>query len=324
MEVRVEELPDPQPGQVLVQTLASAISAGTEMLYYRGQVQEGTRLDMSIRCLQGSFHYPFKFGYANVGKILALGKGVSSELDGKVVFSFHPHESHYLAPVEDLIAVPEAIDVDDALFLPSMETALSLIMDGEVTVGENVIVLGQGIIGLLTTSILSMMPLNGLVTVDRLRLRRELSLQLGAHMCFNDLPAEDLISQTGWGPKKADLTFEVSGDPMALQYALDVTGLEGRIVVGSWYGSKGVELHLGEVFHRNRIKIISSQVSSIGPRFSSRWDKRRRLDFAWKILRRVRPSQLITHRINIDEAPLAFELIDEASPEIVQVVLTYE
>ncbi len=103
-----------------------------------------------------------------------------------------------------------------------------------------------------------------------------------------------------------------------------LTGFEGRVIVGSWYGNKEAQLRFGEEFHRNRLNIISSQVSFISPTLTGRWNKERRMTTVWKMLKRVHPERLITHRIDIDEASRAFELLDLHQDEAMQVVLTYK
>jgi NADPH:quinone reductase-like Zn-dependent oxidoreductase len=324
VEVVEEGIPGMSDDEVLVRSIASALSAGTEMLFFHEQLEEGIKLDPTIGSLEGSFRYPFKYGYATVGRIIVIGGNVAKEWLGRMVFAFHPHESHFTARVDDLIIVPGSVAAEDAVFLPSMETALSLVMDGRPVVRENVVVIGQGVIGLLTTSILNMMPLASLVTVDRFPLRRLLSEGLGATASIEpDLPIPLVLERTGLGQGKADLTYELSGNPLALEYAFHVTGFEGRVVVGSWYGNKEATLHFGEDFHRNRLQLISSQVSHIGAGFTGRWDKKRRIQGAWSLIEKVRPSKLITHRIDIGNAEQAYRLLDEHGDETVQVILTY-
>jgi threonine dehydrogenase-like Zn-dependent dehydrogenase len=122
----------------------------------------------------------------------------------------------------------------------------------------------------------------------------------------------------------ADLTFELSGNPSALNDAIALTCFTGRIVVGSWYGEKQMDVHLGGSFHRSRIKLISSQVSTISPDLSGRWDKPRRFDVAWKALERIKPEKWITHRFAIDNAKEAYRMLDENPQETIQVIFDYK
>jgi len=123
---------------------------------------------------------------------------------------------------------------------------------------------------------------------------------------------------------KADLVFEVSGNPQAIDFALSIAGFDARIVLGSWYGNKPSVVHLGREFHRNRVHMISSQVSSVAPSLQGRWSKARRIEFTWKLLDKIRPSKLITHRFQLEEAASAYRLIDEKSEEVGQLVFVYD
>lgn len=328
VDVRAETLPTPAAGQVVVQTLASAISPGTEMLVYRGQAPAEMAVDETISALGGSFDFPLKYGYAAVGRVVELGPGVDPGWRDRLVFAFNPHESHFVAAVADLLPVPTEIDPDTALFLPNVETAINFLLDGAPLIGEQVAVFGQGIVGLLTTALLARIPLASLITLDRYRLRREASLSLGAHSSLDpSMPDARARLQSHLQADRsyagADLTYELSGVPAALDLAIAATGFNGRIVVGSWYGQKHADLNLGGRFHRSRIRLISSQVSTLTPELSGRWTKARRLQVTWHMLREVKPARLITHRFPFAEASTAYTLIDQRPDECIQVVLRY-
>ncbi len=323
-----EDCPDPGPGEVLVHVLASAISAGTEMLMYRGLFPPDLSVDDSISSLAGKLAYPLKYGYATVGKVAALGGHVDPLWMGKSVFAFHSHETAFVARIDDLHPVPAAISQEDALFLPNMETAVNFLLDGQPLIGEHALVLGQGIVGLLTTALLARTPLASLIALDRFPKRREAALRAGATAALD--PEEAHITemlQSYWEDPRlypgADLTFELTGNPAALDRAIELTGFGGRIVIGSWYGQKPATLHLGGRFHRSRLRLISSQVSTLTPELSGRWNKQRRLTFAWKMLEVVRPAQFITHRFRFEQAPDAYHQIDSDPADVIQVIFKY-
>ncbi|MGB3211757.1 MAG: zinc-binding alcohol dehydrogenase [Desulforhopalus sp.] len=317
--------PRPAANEVLVETHCSAISPGTEMLVYRGQWPPGVAVDTTIDTLAGGFSYPLTYGYCAVGLVIATGDAVSGNWLNRRVFSFQPHASLFCARPETLQKIPDDLDDETALFLPSMETAVTLLLDGCPLIGEKVVIIGQGIIGLLTTALLSRFPLASLTTLDSYSLRRKASIGLGADESLNpDDPA--VPSRLGAVPGQggeADLVYEISGNPSGLNSALSLTRFNGRIVVGSWYGTKKVDLDLGSFFHRGRISIISSQVSSIRPELTGRWQQSRRLQIAWEMLRQVRPSGCITHRFSLVDAPLAYELIDRHPEETIQVIFNH-
>ncbi|MGZ4864208.1 MAG: GTP cyclohydrolase II [Halobacteriota archaeon] len=323
VNVREEAIPSLKVTQVLVETLFSAISPGTESLIYRGEFPEQMSIDENIASLSGQFAYPLKYGYAAIGQVVAIGKDVTADWEGRLVMAFHPHESHFVADPSTLLQVPEDISAEDAVFLPTMETAVNFVMDGAPVIGEDVLIFGQGVVGLLTTSILADFPLANLITLDKHPLRRQTSCEAGAHASLypNDATFDTLLQD--YTPNGADLTYESSGSPAALDQALALTGFNGRIIIGSWYGSKRASLNLGGRFHRSRIRLISSQVSSIAPQFDGRWTKMRRFEVAWDMIRLLKPSRLITHHFPIERAAEAYQLLDQNPEKVIQILLTY-
>jgi len=328
VEVREEPMPAPSQDQVLVNTVVSAISPGTEMLLYRGQMPADMAVDETIEALNNPMRYPLKYGYATVGRITACGKAVDKSWQDRLVFAFHPHESCFLAYPQTLVPIPDSLDPETAVFLPNMETAVSFLMDGQPMIGEQVAVFGQGIVGLLTTRLLSQLPLASLVTLDRYHLRRSQSIQLGAHISL-DPTAPDSYQKLcevlqGERPYQgADLIYELSGNPHALDQAIAATGFNGRIVIGSWYGVKLTSLNLGGNFHRSHMRLISSQVSYIAPQWNGRWSKNRRLQTAVQQLTRFSPAPLITHRVHISAAAEAYQQLDQNPAQIIQLILHY-
>ena len=328
LSIQVETLPPPAVGQLLIKTRLSAISAGTELLVYRGEFPQELPLDENIASLAGNFAYPLKYGYAAVGEVVALGPGGDPAWLGKRVFTFQPHASHFLAAPEELHPLPEDLPLEDAVFLPNMETAVNFLLDGAPLVGEQIAVLGQGVVGLLTTALLAATPVARLVSLDFLPLRRQASLELGAHASLD--PAEPnaveqarALLQSGSSYPGADLIYELSGSPAALDQAIEIAGFSGRVVIGSWYGRKRAPINLGGRFHRDRLQLISSQVSTLAPVHLGRWDKARRFQTAWEWLRKIQPARLITHRFALHQAREAYALLDEHPEETLQVILTY-
>ncbi len=317
IEIRNERLLEPREGELRVETEISAISAGTELLIYRGHLSPSTALDEKLPALSGFATYPLAYGYAAVGRIVARGEGASGDLGdllGRRVFAFETHRSSFLARPEALRLIPEDIPSDSAAFLPTVETAVSLIHDARPMMGERVLVVGQGVVGLVTTALLSRFPLARLVTVDRFERRRRASVELGADrsMAPDDLDENDF-----------DLTIEVSGSPEALEVAVGAAGLEGRVIVGSWYGDKRADLGLGTHFHRGRISIRASQVSRLPSHLLARWTKDRRIGVALEALSAVPVPDLVSHRFPIERAAEAYRLLDESPESCLQVLLTY-
>lgn len=320
VEIREEELSQPGPGQVQVRSLVSLISSGTELLIYKAEAPQTLQADTHIAALSGSLSFPLKYGYSMVGEVTQIGNGGDENWKGRKVFAFNPHENLFNADTSNLHLLPEGCPVEDAAFLANMETAVSLVQDGKPLLGERVVVLGQGIVGLLVTALLSKLPID-VFSVDALEARRNFSTGFGAKGGFapdaiNEL--KDLIGAQG-----ADLVYELSGNPETLNAALDIVGEYGRIVVGSWYGNRSAAISLGEKFHRGHIKMISSQVSQIEPTLRGRWDKERRFALAWRWLLEIKPSQLVTHRVPFSQLADAYRLLAREPQNALGVLLKY-
>lgn len=329
VELREESLPALGADEVLVETLCSAISAGTEMLVYHGRFPRDVEADASIPSLRGRFEYPLAYGYACVGVVRETGTHVDKSWRDRLVFAFQPHTSSFIIHPSSLIPIPQSLSPESACFLPNMETAVNLVQDGAPILGERVMVFGQGVVGLLTAALLGEFPLECLVTADCYSTRRsalnvERSTFSTQRFLSLDPDANDFGSRlSGYAQDGFDLTYELTGRPETLNDAIAATRFSGRVVIGSWYGEKRAPIHLGGAFHRSRIKLISSQVSTIAPELSARWDKPRRFGVAWDALRRIQPERWITHRFPLGQAADAYLLLSERPQETIQVIFTY-
>lgn len=322
VECREVDLAAPGKDEVLITSRYSAISPGTEAMIFSGAFPKNLALDTSIPSLKGGFSYPFCYGYSLVGEVSATGPGVDEALIGKTLFAFHPHQDKAVVPLAACHAVPDGVVPEAALFLPQVETALNLVMDGAPLIGERVLVLGQGVVGLLTAALLTQFPLARLIAAEPLASRRELAREWGIEETVDPADAAQwqalLASLDG-----ADLAFELSGDIAALNQAIEAAGFDGRIVVGSWYAGKSQSLDLGGRFHRHRLRLISSQVSTLNPALTGRWDKRRRIDLAWRMVEKLQPQRLISQAFPLAKCSEAFETVCGRRDGVMQVIFQY-
>lgn len=321
VELRREPLAAPGPGEVRVQAVASALSHGTEMLVYRGLVPPDLELDLPT--LRGSFGFPIKYGYASVGRVVAAGPGAEGLEVGDLVFVHHPHQSEYVVPAALAVRLPPGSDPEQAVFLANLETAVNALLDGAPRLGEHVVIFGQGVVGLLLTQLARRAGAGLIVAVEPIERRRELARAVGADLA---LPPGDDLARTireATGGRGADLAFEASGNGAALGLAIESVAFQGTVVVLSWYGTKPVSLTLGGRFHRGRVRIVSSQVSTVDPALQPRWDRARRLALACDLLAELRLAPLVSHRFSLRRAAEAYRLVDEHPEKTVQVVLTY-
>ena len=307
---------DPSPDEVVVETDASAISAGTELLAYRDEMPTDIPVDASIESFDDTFEYPMRYGYAVAGTVTTTGEDADSDWQGQTVFAFRPHQTRFAADPDELVALPDDISAAHGSLLPTVETATNLVLDSEPRIGELVVVFGAGVIGLCTIRLLSAFPLSELVVVEPIATRREAASAMGADRTLHPAATDDELAD-------CDLALELSGEPAVLNNAIDTVGYDGRVVVGSWYGEKRAPIDLGGSFHRDRIELVSSQVSTIDPARRGRWDRERRFDTAVEWLDRLDCERLISHRIPFSQAADAYELLNEHTEPVLQVVLTY-
>ncbi len=310
--------------EVLVETQFSGISPGTELLIYHGQAPSDLPADATLDALDGDLSYPLRYGYAAIGEVTEVGSAADQAWLGRTVLAFNPHETRFSARPSDLIQVPDTITPTEMALYPTVETATNLVLDGAPKIGDRVAVFGAGVVGLSTIGLLSSFPVSELLAVDPLASRRDRALEMGADSAV--APAD--LATDRWsdavGPDGADIVFEVSGHPSALDQARALTGYDGHVVVGSWYGTKPTTLDLGGSFHRDRISLESSQVSTLSPSLRGRWNRERRGAVALDNLESIPVESLVTHRVPFENAPNAYRLLDEHPDEALQVLLTYQ
>ena len=308
--IRRDPAPAPAAGEARVRSRVSAISTGSELAAYRGQLDPRLPRDEALGAHRdGSFEFPFPYGYASVGRVESLGSKPPEGAPevGARVFGFVPHQSVFCSPAADLLRIPDGVSDERAALFPYLETAVNLLLDGVPRIGERVAVVGQGVLGLALTALLSRFPLGGLLAVEPRQERRRLSLEFGAQVSVSPAEAGDAVRSTLAGG--AELVFEVSGTRPGLDLAIGLAAREGRVIAGSWLAGGPTPLDLGGWFHRGRVRILSSQVSHLPPLPPS-WTVARRRALAWALLEEVPLESLVTHRFPLAEAEEAYRRLD--------------
>jgi 2-desacetyl-2-hydroxyethyl bacteriochlorophyllide A dehydrogenase len=302
--VEIREVPSSRaaPGEVVVRTVYSGISGGTERLVFRGDVPQDVALDDTLKALAGTFRYPFSYGYACVGRV-----------DGQdhLVFAFHPHQDVFTAAASDLIPIP-AVHPAAATLFPLVETALQVTLDAEATYRDRIVVLGAGVVGLLTALLLKRSGQRPLC-VEPVAWRRSLADGLGITAVTLDEVRNEEVP----------LVIDASGSVEAPARALDMLAHEGTLLVASWFGRKPVQLPLGGAFHRRRLTIRSTQVSTIPARMSATWTVARRRAETAALLPELPLDELCTHVFPFTSAADAFRAVDENAPDLMHAVLHY-
>ena len=313
VEVSPVAVSDRGPGEVLVRTMWSGISSGTELLAYRGLLDAELPLDETIGSLGGTFRYPFGYGYSCVGRVEDSGGSIAP---GTLVFVFHPHQDRFVVAETDLVVLPANVDPRLATLFPLVETGLQLSLDAGPVARETVVVLGLGVLGVVTALLLQRSGAT-VLGADPVAERRATAETLGISAVLPDeLPAR--VPEGG-----VPLLVELTGRPEALADGLSLLAHEGTALVGSWYGGQSASLPLGGAFHRRRLTIRASQVSTIPAVQGTRWDLGRRKQVAVELLEELPLRALATTEFPFEDAAAAFAALDRHEPGVLHVALRY-
>jgi threonine dehydrogenase-like Zn-dependent dehydrogenase len=297
-EIRRAELPEPGPGDVLVRTVRSAISRGTETLVFRGGVPLAEHGRMRAPFQEGDFPGPVKYGYLNVG---AVEEG-PAELRGRTVFCLYPHQTAYVVPAGAVAVVPEDVPASRAVLAGTVETAVNALWDAGPLVGDRVAVVGAGMVGCCVARLLQRIPgvRSTLVDVDP-----------GRAGVAEALGVEFAVPEEADGGR--DLVVHTSATSTGLQRSLELLAPEGTVIDLSWYGDTEVRLSLGGAFHAGRLGIRSSQVGTVSPARASRRTTADRLALALELLRDPAFDVLLTGESPFDELPDVMARLAEGS-----------
>jgi 2-desacetyl-2-hydroxyethyl bacteriochlorophyllide A dehydrogenase len=316
VEIADLDVPEPREGEVVVGTEYSGISGGTELLAYRGELDPEMPIDEALGSIEGTFRYPFAYGYAAAGRVLRAAEGLPK---GAAVFAFHPHQSLLVAPASDVVRL-EGVGSRVATLFPLVETAFQVSLDAGPVHEEPVVVLGMGPVGLLSSLLLGRAGAM-VVASEPLEWRRKVAAGLGVTAVPPEELSEVVAGETGG--RGVPLVVEASGSPDALASALPLLAHEGTALVASWYGTKKVTVPLGGAFHRRRLTIRSTQVSTIPAALAQRWTVPRRRAATRDLMDELPLETIATHEFPIDRAPEAFDALDRTEPGLLHAALRY-
>jgi threonine dehydrogenase-like Zn-dependent dehydrogenase len=287
-EIRDEVVPEPGPGEVLVRTVRSAISRGTETLVHRGGVPAELRESMRAPFQAGDFPGPVKYGYLNVG-VVTRGE---PDLVGRTVFCLYPHQTAYVVPADAVTVVPDDVPAARAVLAGTVETAVNALWDAEPLIGDRVTVVGAGMVGCCVARLLAGIPGTEVTLVDTDASRATTADDLGVGFA---LPGEAADGR--------DLVLHTSATSEGLQLSLDLLVADGSVIDLSWYGDTEVRLALGGRFHTDRLAIRASQVGTIASRQRGRRTCAERMVLALDLLRDPAYDALLTGSSPFEELP---------------------
>ncbi|MEU6748372.1 zinc-binding alcohol dehydrogenase [Spirillospora sp. NPDC046719] len=298
-EIRPVELPEPGPGEVVVRTVFSGVSRGTETLVFRGGVPENQYAVMRAPFQDGAFPGPVKYGYLNVGVV----EHGPPELAGRHVFCLYPHQTRYVVPEGAVVPVPDGVPPERAVLAGTVETAVNALWDAAPLVGDRIAVVGAGMVGCSVAGVLAGLPGCDVQLVDVDPARAETARALGVRFA---LPGD--------ADGGRDLVFHASATEDGLVRSLELLAPEGEVIELSWYGDRKVSLPLGEFFHSRRLAVRASQVGMVAPARRSRRSFGDRLALALRLLAAPAFDALITGNSPFDELPQAMARLARGEP----------
>jgi threonine dehydrogenase-like Zn-dependent dehydrogenase len=303
-EIRQVRLPEPGPGEVLVRTLHSGVSRGTETLVFRGGVPQSQWAAMRAPFQAGDFPAPVKYGYLSVG-VVEQGP---PELAGRTVFALHPHQTRYVVPAAAVTVVPDDVPASRAVLAGTVETAVNALWDAAPRIGDRIAVVGGGMVGCSVAAVLARFPGARVQLVDADPARAAVAEALGVGFAAPDGAGGD-----------CDLVIHASATAEGLTRSLELLAPEGTVVELSWYGDRPVTVPLGEFFHSRRLTIRSSQVGGIVPGRARTYADR--LALALRLLADPAFDALISGRSDFDELPAVLpRLADGSLPALCHLV----
>ena len=287
-EIRSVPLPEPGRDDVVVRTLRSGVSRGTEGLVFRGGVPPSQYGIMRAPFQDGDFPAPVKYGYLSVGVV----EHGPPRLSGRTVFCLYPHQTAYVVPARSVVPVPEDVPPERAVLAGTVETAVNALWDAAPLVGDRITVVGAGMVGCCVARLLARFPGVGVTLVDVDPGRADVARALGVGFAA---PADASDGR--------DLVVHASATSAGLQQSLDLLVPEGTVIDLSWYGDYDVTLSLGGAFHSRRLGIRASQVGTVALARRATRTTADRLALALELLRDAAFDALLTGSSSFDELP---------------------
>jgi threonine dehydrogenase-like Zn-dependent dehydrogenase len=291
-EIKTEQLNFSNINQaVKLHTRYSSISIGTEKLVANGEIPIDLYTKMKVNYMEGGFGFPIKYGYSLVGETD----------EHRWVHVMHPHQDQIIVNNDDCYFFSqEDIDPVVATQFSNLETVINAIWTSNVKQTDIVLICGTGSIGILLAQTIKK-HIGATVFVQETNpLKKEKLKHFGFDLCANNL--------------EYDITFNVSANQKGLQYCIDHTVEEGKIIEVSWYGNNPVVLQLGGNFHYKRLQIISSQVSAIPNEKKETYTFLTRKQLVEHLLKTIDYKIFISNTIPFDELPLYFDQIRKNKP----------
>jgi threonine dehydrogenase-like Zn-dependent dehydrogenase len=307
-EIRAVSLGRPGPDEVLVRTLCSGVSRGTESLVFGGRVPASQYDAMRAPFQEGEFPGPVKYGYLSVG-VVEQGP---PRLRGRTVFCLYPHQSAYVVPADAVTVVPADVPAARAVLAGTVETAVNALWQAQPLLGDRVAVVGAGMVGCCVARLLARVPGVDITLVDVDPSRAAVAAALGAR-----------FAQPAQATGGLDLVVHASATSAGLQTSLELLAPEGTVLELSWYGDAETCVRLGGSFHSASLTVRASQVGTMAPARRARRTPAERLELALDLLRDPAFDVLLTGETPLEQLPEVMHRLARGEMAALCHVVTY-
>ena len=282
----------PNGKELLIKTVYSGISYGTEKIVYAGSVPKSQKELMRCPYQEGSFGSDVKYGYMNIGMVM----DGSPDFKGKYVYTLFPHQKDYVLDESEVTLIPESIPLKRCLLTANMETVINGMWDTLPSCGDKILVVGSGVVGFLMAYLLKTIPGCEILLVDSDAKKSKFSKLF-------DINFKTTIPRN----YKANIIYECSGNADIINSLSKHVMDEATICILSWYGDNTSKVKFGEEFLSKRIKFIFSQVSKVSHNRNKYWDNIKRRELAISMLNDDRLDHLIEQKmIDFSKLPTFF------------------
>lgn len=308
--VEERDISSPEAGEVLIKTICSLISTGTELTILSGRYPPG-----SAWAQYGKF--PFIPGYCNVGVIVEVGEGVGKEWLGKKVASYAPHQAFVTSSIEHIRLIDRDVADDEVAFFTIAEICLNGIRRSKLKLGESVSIYGLGLLGEMTARFAWIAGARPVIGIDIAETRLAILPCKPGIFALNPNKTDirEAVGELTKG-RMVDIVFEVTGNPELIPEELKILRRQGRMVILSspWGPTSSFDFH--DLCNSPSFTIIGAHNMSHPqyPTLDNPWTQKRHFELFIDLLAggELDIAHLITHRVHYTEAPgVYYSLLDD-------------
>jgi 2-desacetyl-2-hydroxyethyl bacteriochlorophyllide A dehydrogenase len=320
VECRPMEMPRPCPGQLLVETRFTLLSAGTETTVLHRRYAPGTHWDQWAK-------FPFRPGYSNCARVIALGDGVEGWKIGDRVAGQLQHASHLTVSAQRISSVPANVSDADAAWVHLGKIVQMGVRAAEHRLGDRVVVIGVGILGQLLVQFAKLSGAASVIAIDTSPLRLRFAAAHGATHTFA-LPADQALDavKDATNGELADVVYDVTGHPAVLAKALPLARDFGRVVLLGDTGQPAAQTITGDILLRGvRLLGAHSGQSPLLPGPHWRWSamQMEQLTLHYLSTGQLRVGDLVTHRAPPQKAAELYDLLERERGNVMGVLVDW-